>query len=288
MLNKLVFADGHLHSNPLRGIGAKVIAEKFKKIGGWFVVLVSLSPTHYGLEGFTFEDYTKSIDIHVKECEYAKEQGIKVICLAGIHPADVEKKVIADKHKIGDTIILAKKIVEHVAKLIEKGVLDGFGEVGRPHYRTIPEAVVANEIVMRYVLTLARDLNAYVHLHLEQGGYATIEDMYEILKFTNADINKIVFHHLDLFTAIEATHKRLIFTVPGKYELLKEVIKRLDPIYIIESDFIDDPKRPGVSSYPWTIAENQLKIIKEYNIDEEYIYAINVDNIVRVYNLHPP
>lgn len=284
---KLMFADGHLHSNPINGIGAKSIAEKFKKVGGWFMVLVSLSPHHYGL-GNGFEDYVKSIDIHIRECNYAREIRLRTICLAGLHPADVERRISIDRHKIADTIMFATKIIDYIARLVRSGLLDGFGEIGRPHYKTVPEAIVGNEILMRYTLTLAKDLNAFVHLHTEQGGYATAEDIYGTLKLMNVNTAKIVLHHLDLLTAQEAARRSLKFTLPGKYVILKEAVKRLDPVYIIESDFIDDPKRPGVSSYPWSIVEDQMKLILEQEIDEEYVHKVNIDNVIRVYDVEPP
>jgi TatD-related deoxyribonuclease len=79
-----------------------------------------------------------------------------------------------------------------------------------------------------------------------------------------------------------------MFTIPGKLPVLAEAFKRFEPSYTIESDFIDDPKRPGVSSYPWQIIENQRKLLDEGLISEEYLYKLNVDNIAKAYNVTPP
>jgi len=52
----LIFADAHAHTNPLKGLGAKTVSERFRESGGWFIALVSLPPTSLGLnpspEGF--------------------------------------------------------------------------------------------------------------------------------------------------------------------------------------------------------------------------------------------
>lgn len=53
-------ADGHTHSNPVKGLGMEKIAPKFREEGGWFVAIVGLSPWHYGLEA-TFEGYEKRL-----------------------------------------------------------------------------------------------------------------------------------------------------------------------------------------------------------------------------------
>jgi TatD-related deoxyribonuclease len=70
-------------------MGASKIASQFKKQGGWFMAIVALSPWHYGLEFKGFESYVETIDILLRECKNAFDQGVQVACLAGFHPADV-------------------------------------------------------------------------------------------------------------------------------------------------------------------------------------------------------
>ena len=76
--------------------------------------------------------------------------------------------------------------------------------------------------------------------------------------------------------------------MPGKEAILREAFRQLKPEYMIESDFIDDPKRPGASSYPWDIVENQIKLVAEGVVDEDYVYKINVDVPVKIYGISPP
>jgi TatD-related deoxyribonuclease len=286
-MKKLVFADGHLHTNPVKGMGIKVIAKKFAELGGWFVVLVSLPPHHLGLDN-TFEGYVKAIDILVNECKLSRELGLRTVCLAGVHPAAIEDEVSKDvKHSVE---ILEKvfKVLNYIAKAVREGLVDGFGEVGRPHYKASPEAFVINSIVTRYTLTLARDLDVPVHLHLEQGGELTAIDIEDYVKLLGLNRLRVILHHVDVATARASQAKKLMFTVPGKYQVLREIFKILKPEYMIESDFIDDPKRPGVSSYPWNIVENQLKLLNENIVDSEYLYKVNIDTVVKVYNVNPP
>lgn len=283
----MLFADGHLHTNPVKGLGARTVAKKFKEVNGWFMVLVGLSPKHLGFD-MNFDGYVKSIDVLLKECEAAREEGLKVICLSGIHPADIDDLIVRNPRGGEKILDMAQNILNHIGKLVKNGLIDGIGEIGRPHYKTIPESFIANSIILRYALALARDLNCFVHLHLEQGGYLTVLDIENIVKDYNINRYRIVLHHSDIPTSEEALKRGFIFTIPGKYQVLKEAFRRLSPDYIVESDFIDDPKRPGVSSYPWQIVENQLKLLHENVVDESYLWRLNVDNIARFYNVSPP
>ncbi|MCC6021939.1 MAG: TatD family hydrolase [Desulfurococcaceae archaeon] len=283
----MLFADAHLHSNPLRGLGVRNIVKNFKAVGGWFLTIVSLPPSHYGL-GSSFDDYVKSIDILVRECAVAREEGVKTKCLAGIHPADLEKLINSQSLRHDEVINLALRVLDYIGKLIKSGVLDGIGEVGRPHYRTTPEGFIVNEILLRHALRLAKDLHAIVHLHLEQGGILTVLSIADLLDSVSLRKDLVLLHHLDIRTAVNAEEVGLRYTLCGKLQLLKEGFKRLKPTYMVESDFIDDPKRPGVAAYPWEIIENQLLLLKEGLVSEDYLLRLNIDNIVKFYGVEPP
>ncbi|MEM4559682.1 MAG: hypothetical protein QW208_07065, partial [Acidilobaceae archaeon] len=62
-------------------------------------------------------------------------------------------------------------------------------------------------------------------------------------------------------------------------------ITNLNAIFMFESDYLDDPKRPGVVAYPWVMAENIIRIARERLELEEKLYKINVDNIIKLYGI---
>jgi len=283
----MLFADGHMHSNPVNGLGVERIYRKLEDLGVWFVALVSLPPHHYGFES-TLDGYFKALEVFIGECRKAKATKIRTLCFAGLHPAEIDRMACRDKHKLQEVLTLVEKVYKAVESAIRRGDIDGIGEVGRPHYKTSPEGFVASEIAMRWALIKARDLGVPVHLHLEQAGAATATDIDEVLSLLHVDKNRVVLHHLDIATAREAQSRGLVFTVPGKYEALKAAFKTLRPYYMVESDFIDDPKRPGVSSYPWDAVNNQKKLLTEGVVDEEYLSKINIDTVVKVYAVEPP
>lgn len=251
------------------------------------MALVSLPPHHFDFDD-SFEGHVKAIEVLVRECSLAKEMGLKVKCFAGVHPASIENEISKDPKRGLEIVEKAIRILDHVAKLISEGLVDGFGEVGRPHYKASPEAFVANHILLHHALELARDLSAPIHLHLEQGGALTAANVERLVEIFKIKRELVIMHHLDLSTAKAAQERGLVFTIPGKRGLLKEAFRSLRPSYMVESDFIDDPKRPGVSAYPWEMVERQRGLLSEGVIDYEYLYKLNVDNVVMVYGVEPP
>jgi len=277
-------ADAHTHSNPVKGLGMSKIAPKFKEAGGWFLALVGLSPWHYDLEP-TLDGYEKTLKKTLEEARRARESGLKVKTLFGFHPADVDK--LAGSMEPEKVLEFGLKVLDIVEKYLKEGLLDGIGEVGRQHYKTNPVSVVISELIMNSAIERAKDYGAVVHLHLEQGGKVTAIDIKKRVESLSAPPHKVVVHHARGKSLAAAVEEGLVATVPGVKGSLERAIS-LPPNYMVESDHIDDPKRPGVVVYPWEMAKNQLELLREGKVDEEYLWKLNVDNVVKVFGVTPP
>ncbi len=281
-------ADAHSHTNPVRGLGAEKIASKFRESGGWFMAIVALSPWAYGLEPEGPETYERVVnEILVRECMAASSEGLRVACLAGFHPADVDKLI--DKYRMDPVRVLdiGLAVVETMGRLCKEGILDGIGEVGRQHYKTTAERAVISQLILNRALEIARDNDCIVHMHLENAGLITVELVDRIARALEAGPRRrVIFHHSKPNMAVEAWRRGYSATIPGVPRLLDNVLGRIDPVFMLESDHIDDPMRPGAVVYPWVMAEHVNRLASK--IGEEYLYKVNVDNIVSVYGVEPP
>ncbi len=70
--------DAHCHVNPVKGLGPRELAKRFKKANGWFLGLVNLLSWSYDVTATKPEDYRKVYDITLKSAELIREEGIKV------------------------------------------------------------------------------------------------------------------------------------------------------------------------------------------------------------------
>ncbi len=288
---KLLFADAHAHSNPVQGLGATEIAKRFKSKGGWFIALVALSPWHYKIDAKKgFEAYKEAYRIHIEECRRARESGLKTACIAGFHPADVDRlrELGFDAAQV---LELGLKVVNYAAELCKQGILDGLGEVGRQHYNTRPENVaIAVEILME-AIRLSKDYDCIVHMHLENAGPVTVELVERARLRLGAHKELLLVHHAKPSLASYAIERGYYTTLPGKEQILRYYFGELKgPVdkLLIESDYIDDPRRPCVSSCPWEVVEREEKLYKSGIIDEETLMRVNIDNIVKFYRVEPP
>lgn len=287
-MTEIPIADGHAHVSPL-GIGPKELSRKFKASGGWFIALVSLPPHYYGLDD-TPDNLVRAVEMHAQLCSKVRDEGLKVACVGGVHPATVDRII---KTSSGDPMKALEKVlraVKEIIRMLERGEIDGLGEFGRPHYKTVPASFAANDVILVHVLTAARDLDAPVHLHLEEAGTLTVHAIDELAKLIGvSSLSKIIFHHSSIAMAKEALKRGYSATLTGRKEIIEKIKVEgvISPGAMLESDYIDDPKRPGVVMYPWEISENIRRIYEEGIIDDNEIYVLNIESIKKVYGIEP-
>ena len=277
----LVYSDAHLHSNPIRGLGAREITRKFKEVNGWFLCLVSLTPIHYNLP-LNISGFEKMVNLVIKECKYARETGVRSICLAGVHPGVIDKLI--EKYNLEKAYKISIKAIDLITSKIESGELHGIGEIGRQHYTINPENIIISDLIMDYALEKAKDLNCIVHLHLEHAGKFTVENIIRKVKCLNMKKDKIILHHVSIGVAKYAVKHGFKVTIVGKLNVLKEA-KNLIPNILVESDFLDDPNRKCVSMCPWDIPKNIEKLLEQGLVTKNDIEKIFIDNICNTYQV---
>lgn len=281
----MLFSDAHLHLNPVKGLGAERVGEKLARDGFWFTGLVGLPPYHYGLDKPSLDSFEKAISILASQARALREKGIKVKTLAGFHPAEVD-----EYNRMGLTIREVYELAERVLKLIEskikEGVIDGIGEVGRQHYGTSYARISVAESVMIRALELARDLNVVIHLHLDQSGWPTCHLLSKVIELIGVKRKLVLIHHVNKHSAQPCIEYGLPVSAPVKQEVHE--IVRLPGLILVESDYIDDNERPGVSSYPWDIASVFTRLVKTGVIDEGVASKVLVENVVEYYGVEPP
>lgn len=282
----VLYSDAHLHVNPLKGLGAERIAKKFKSKGGWFIAIIGLPPYHYGFVEPSVESYKRVLDLVNRETLRAREQGLEAVRFMGIHPAEVDN-YYRQGLKPERLFILLESVFKLFEDALKNGFLDGIGEVGRQHYGTSPERLVFSEIIMVRALTLVRDYGVLAQLHLEQGGFATAYSIKALVNLVKTDLSRVLMHHVNLETARWAEEFGIPFTAPIK-QFNEEYATRRWRYCMLESDFLDDPSRPGVSAYPWEIPDVVEGLMKHGLLSEEQAYKMLLDNVIKYFNVKPP
>ncbi|MGC9071789.1 MAG: TatD family hydrolase [Acidilobus sp.] len=282
----MIFADAHAHVNPMRGLRPAELASRFVQAGGWFIALISSSPWDYGIDATDVRAaYDAILRAHEAACREVAGQGLKVACLAGFHPSDVDK-LIEMGLKAHEVLDVGLSVVKGVIGLCKAGRLQGVGEVGRQHYRTSAERVLVSELILEEAIVNAQEADCVVHLHLEDVGPETALLTHRVLTRLGVKPSpRIVFHHArpSMIEAVLALGYSA--TVPGRPQAVAEALRH-GRGFMVESDFpgIELPK----SVAPWDLPRYEQEALREQRDPEGALRSINVDSIVRAYGVKPP
>ncbi|OYT45749.1 MAG: hypothetical protein B6U85_08330 [Desulfurococcales archaeon ex4484_42] len=289
---KVPISDGHAHVSP-KGLGIRTVAKKFKEVHGWFIALVSLPPYHYDLT-LSYNDLIKSFNLHIEQCKIAKSEGLRVACILGLHPALIDRLVRYYQGRRRDLLLYIDKALDYIERKVKEDVIDGIGEFGRPHYKVLPEVFALNEYVLIKALNIVHDYSVPIHLHLEDSGLITVESINSLINLFNRNLGRkyIIFHHASRNICMNASQRGFSSTITGRKELLEDIISNLSKnslrLVSVESDYIDDLKRPGVVMYPWEIANEVSKILKDKPYLEDELHEVLIESIINIYGVNPP
>jgi TatD-related deoxyribonuclease len=271
----MLITDDHMH---LYKYKREKALEEFKKAGGTHVFLVTLLSKHYGIFPRKGDDFRQMFDTHIKLVEKANKI-VKAYAVLGVHPAEIT--------------ILGEKLGYKVAADIMKDALDIAGNYvemgkavaiksGRPHYRVSEEVWRLSNEVMLHAFKVAKDVGCAVQLHTESFSRKSIEEIARIARKAGIKLYRVVKHFSP--PAIDVFEEVGIF--PSVIAMGDNVLKAAitGDRYTVETDYIDDPNRPGAVLGPKTVPKKVKELLK-MGYSEDFVMKICKDNIEKIYGI---
>ncbi|MFB6310773.1 MAG: TatD family hydrolase [Salinirussus sp.] len=234
--------DDHLHLDPVNGRGVEAAIE-FADAGGTHLCVLN-KPSWYlvgevdGAEGFreTFE-----LTVEVTEAAAAELPGTAWPVL-GVHPALISR-LIDRGYAPDDAADLMRTGLDVAAEFVGNGPALAI-KSGRPHY-DVDEAVWdASNAVMRHAFELGAEVGCAVQLHTEGGDDFT--RVGEWAADRGLPPEQVVVHYAG--GPIDGA----IPSVIAHEDNLEAAVAAKRP-FMMETDFLDDPERPGAVLGPKTV-----------------------------------
>jgi TatD-related deoxyribonuclease len=143
-----------------------------------------------------------------------------------------------------------------------------------------------NDVLM-YGLGVAKDVGAVVHLHLERNGVNTALSIVDMVRRVGNRPYSVVMHHAQPIAIDTAFTNNVMPSIPvGRRGEFEEATKH-GPRFVVESDFIDDPRRPGAVIPPWTLVKKLRNYVIGGFINEDFLHSLCIENVKRVYGIDP-
>ncbi|MBX0294755.1 TatD family hydrolase [Haloarcula nitratireducens] len=248
--------DNHLHLDPVNGRNVEAV-EEFAEHGGTHLLVLNKPSWHLTEAAADESTFREVFDLTVGAVEDATEvlPG-RAWPVLGVHPALVSRLV-----EDGHTPEEARDIMQTGLDVAAEYVTDGPAlaiKSGRPHYDVDDAVWEASNEVMRHGFELAADGDFAIQLHTEGG-----EDFAEVARWAEErglDRTQVVKHY---------SGGRLVgptkSVLADKDEL--EIAIEEDEPFLMETDYIDDPDRPGAVLGPKTVPR-RVRWLLESNHDE--------------------
>lgn len=234
--------DNHLHLDRA-GQGINAVRD-FARSGGTHLLVVNKPSWHMGRvprQPGDFESvFEETLSLVADATSVLSGKAWPVL---GVHPALISRLIDEQGHSVDRARDLMMEGIDKAAAYAELSEAVAI-KSGRPHYEVDDDIWDAANEVLRYALEVAADAGLAVQLHTEQS-----EDLTAIgdwAREAGLPPEQVVKHY---------SNGRLAGITPSvmsREEYLETAIDQREP-FLMETDFIDDPERPGAVLGPKTV-----------------------------------
>jgi TatD-related deoxyribonuclease len=276
----LPVVDHHAHLSPSgEGVGA---AQRFRAGGGTHLFLATQG--YDAAPPLTTEGYQTQFETTQRLARRVEaDTGVVVYLVVAPYPVDLIRQ--AEQLGLRAAVDLQLSALALAGRWVEEQHAVALGEVGRPHFPTETAIQEASEEVFRRALEVARDVGCPAVVHCEDltsDGYRDLAAFASTLSFP---LGRLVKHYDR--TVVPPSDRLGI--VPS-YLARKDVIERAqnDPgPWFLETDFLDDPARPGAVLDLATVPRRARAIAASGPEGAERLRIPFVESVRAVYGFAP-
>ena len=232
----------------------------FSSSGGTGIMLVH-KPSFSGslptdLQGYR-EAYSDTISM---ADEVRTEFGLGVGVVLGPHPVVWEKQIPELGIKASSELHL--EAVSLALEYIDSGHAHCLGEVGRPHYPVREEIWTrANDLLLE-ILSMASSSRTSVQLHVEENDEKTYSELRQLCMSSGIPSERAIRHFAPPNVSADFTHglSATVNVGKGSIETIVETARKAASPWGMETDFLDDDRRPGAVLGPKTVPKRTQEL----------------------------
>ena len=250
--------DQHMHLDRTN-LFLDAVAD-FSSSGGTGIMLVHKPSFSHSLptdlEGYR-EAYSDTISM---ADDVRREFGLEVGVVLGPHPVAWEKQI--PDLGIEESTELHLEAVSLALDYIDAGNAHCLGEVGRPHYPVEEEIWTrANDLLLE-ILTMASLSKTSVQLHVEENHKKTYNDLRDLCNLSGIPSERAIRHFAPPNVSADFTNglSATVNVGKGSIETIVQTARDASSPWGMETDFLDDNRRPGAVLGPKTVPKRTQEL----------------------------
>jgi len=245
--------DDHLHLDPRHGRGIDAV-EDFVRLGGTHLLVVNKPSWHLGVEPDEPADFRpvfeETLDAVAAANEVLPGRAWPVL---GVHPGLISRLVDERGFSPADARDLMCGGLEVASEFVADDRALAL-KSGRPHYEVSDAVWDASNAVTRRAFELGAALDCAVQLHTEASEDLT--DLAAVAEESGLDPTNVVKHYA------EGRLAGPIPSVMSEKDRLERAAESGEP-FLMETDFVDDPEKPGMVLGPKTVPRRVRWLLEE-------------------------
>ncbi|MFZ3059826.1 MAG: TatD family hydrolase, partial [Candidatus Methanoperedens sp.] len=170
--------------------------------------------------------------------------------------------------------------LEIAAEYVKNGLAIGL-KSGRPHYEVEPKIWDASNDIMRHSFELAKDTGCAVQVHTESATEEGLAEIAGIAREAGLSPEKVIKHFSPPMVKICEKYGIFPSVLAGEDAIEKALSEGTR--FMMETDYIDDLKRPGSVLGPKTVPKRTKQLIPDWG--EDVFWKIHKENPEKVYGI---
>mgnify|MGYP000332457403 FL=1 len=265
--------DNHLHLDPERGRGMEAVDE-FARLDGTHLLIVNQPSWKLGVESTDPEEFRPVFETTIEIVEEATDHlPGRAWPILGAHPGLISRLVEDHGCSPAEARDCMQGVLGIAAEYVREGQALGL-KSGRPHYDVSDAVWDASNDVMKHAFGLGAEVDCAVQLHTEAS-----EDLTELAEWAEdrgLAANRVVKHYAGGRLAGPTP------SVMSNKDWIETAAESGKP-FLMETDFIDDPDRPGAVLGPKTVPR-RVRWLLEKGYDDA-VETAHVETPKRVYGI---
>ena len=230
--------DHHCHLSPDgEGIAA---AQRFHDLGGTHLFLATQN--YRGATPERVDDYAEQFaTTQTLARRIAETAGVGVFVVVAPYPVDL----VAQVERLGRAaaVELHRRALDLAGREVREHRAVALGEVGRPHFPVAADVAGAADEAFDHALAVARDTPCPLVVHSEDLSADGYRDLAQRAAAASLPVGRVVKHFARAVASTEDLHG-IVPSYLARRETVRAALDAASP-WFLETDFLDDPGRPG-------------------------------------------
>jgi len=269
--------DNHVHLDPFKGRHVDAVKD-FEKLGGTHIII-----SHMPYEERPARDidgFQRGYDITIAlKDRVNNETTVRAHATVGPYPAElIELEKIHGLQRAKEIMMEA---LDLAGDYVKNGKALAIGEVGRPHFPVSPDIWEASNEILSHAMNTAKQTGCAIVLHTESATPEIMKELANMAHKVGLDTARVVKHYCAPFVLPEENHGLMPSVLASKDAIDAALGKGLR--FMMETDFLDDPRRPGAVLNITTVPKRTNQLIQKGVMRLDDAYQIHYDNPRRTY-----